>query len=247
MTDLAIVLAAGQGTRMGSSLPKVMHEAAGRTLLAHVLHAALDAGVGALAVVVGPDAQLVREHVKATAPQAGLYEQRQRLGTAHAVLAARGALESLRPDRVLVLFGDSPMLRPSTLRRLLDALGPAEVSVAVAGFVCSDGGAYGRLLMQGDQLLAIREVRDASAEELRSRLVNGGVMALRGSDCLRLLDRIGCANAQGEYYLTDVVEQARRVGRKAVVVEVDEDEVLGVNTPEELRRIDAKLRQRSEA
>ena len=179
---LAVVLAAGEGTRMRSSLPKALHPVAGRTLIAHVLMAAQNAGCGEVAVVIGPAQDAVAADVKRTAPDARIVEQSERLGTAHAVLAARAVIEGTAGD-LLVMFADTPLVRPETLGRLSGAL-DGGAAVAVLGFRPADPNGYGRLVTQGGELVAIREDRDANAEERAIGLCNAGLMALAGKHAL---------------------------------------------------------------
>jgi bifunctional UDP-N-acetylglucosamine pyrophosphorylase/glucosamine-1-phosphate N-acetyltransferase len=244
-TCLAIVLAAGEGIRMRSTLPKALHAIGGRTLLAHVLSAATQAGGAELAVVVGPDHDTVAAAAQSIAPQAQIFVQRERLGTAHAVLAAKSAI-ARSPDDILVVFADTPLLRAQTLTQLRAALDRG-AAVAVLGFRPADPQGYGRLVMQGDELVAIREHSDASADERRIDFCNGGVMALAGSHALAILERIGNANAKGEYYLTDAVAIARDMGLKAVATETGEDDVLGINTKAQLAEAEAALQTRLRA
>lgn len=240
---LAVVLAAGQGTRMRSSLPKVLHPVGNRPLLGHVLTATAAAGIEQLAVVVGADTPAVAEYVQQAAPTARQFVQQQRLGTAHAVLAARPALLKHEQGCVLVLFGDSPLITAQTLERLRQALIDG-AAVAVAGFTTAQPGPYGRLLTEGGRLLAIREAKDASAAELAINLCNGGVMGFRADHCLWLLERIGNGNAQGEFYLTDAVELANAAGLPVVAVEVAEEEILGVNDREQLHAAEQIFQRR---
>lgn len=240
---LAVILAAGQGTRMRSSLPKVLHPVGNRPLLGHVLASSQAAGVERLAVVIGPDQQNVADYVRQQAPDAQQFIQHERLGTAHAVLAAQPALQAHDQGCVLVLFGDSPLLGADTLARLRQALIEG-AAVAVAGFTTAQPGPYGRLLTEDGRLLAIREAKDASPQELEVNLCNGGVMGLRADHCLWLLQRIGNANAQGEYYLTDVVALANAAGLAVRVVQVAEEEVLGVNDPEQLQAAEQIFQRR---
>lgn len=240
---LAVILAAGQGTRMRSRIPKVMHPLGNRPLLGHVLASCAAAGIDELAVVLGPQAGAARDYVTAAAPRARCFVQREPLGTAHAVLAAEAALREFVEGCVLVLFGDTPLLQAATLCRLREAL-VAGAAVAVAGFRSAEPGAYGRLLLAGERLLAIREARDASPAELAVELCNGGVMALRADHCLWLLQRIGRDNAQGEYYLSDAVALANEAGLAVAVVEVDEAEILGVNDRQQLHEAERRFQQR---
>jgi bifunctional UDP-N-acetylglucosamine pyrophosphorylase/glucosamine-1-phosphate N-acetyltransferase len=244
---LAIVLAAGEGTRMRSSLPKVLHTIGGRSLIAHVLAAAAEAGGAEIAVVVGPDRADVATAVRKLAPKAQIYEQRERLGTAHAVLAARAAITAEsggKPaDDVLVIFADTPLVRPQTLAQLRAALAGG-AAVAVLGFTPKDPSGYGRLVMQGAELVAVREEKDASAQERAIGFCNGGLMALSGAHALKILETIGNANAKGEYYLTDAVAIARDMGLKAVAIETGEDDVRGINTKAQLAETEAVLQGR---
>jgi bifunctional UDP-N-acetylglucosamine pyrophosphorylase/glucosamine-1-phosphate N-acetyltransferase len=228
---------------MKSALPKIAHPVAGRPMLAHVAAAAVSAGSGSLAVVTGPDMEDMRGLVAHLAPDIRFYIQEERLGTAHAVLAAAPALASAAAH-VLVLCGDTPLLRPETLSRLVRALNDG-ASVAVLGFEAADPSGYGRLLLDAQGgLAAIREHEDASAAERAVALCNSGVMAFRGGVILSLLERIGNANAKGEYYLTDAVAIARADGLHVAVDRCPEDEVMGVNDRVQLARAEALMQAR---
>jgi bifunctional UDP-N-acetylglucosamine pyrophosphorylase/glucosamine-1-phosphate N-acetyltransferase len=244
-TCLAIVLAAGEGTRMRSARPKVLHAIAGRSLLAHVLGAVRGAGIDRTAVVVGPDADAVADEARHALPKAEVFVQAERRGTAHAVLAARAAIEK-GVDDVLVIFGDTPLLGPETLKAMRGAIAHG-ASVAVLGFRPTDPTGYGRLITNGHRLVAIREERDASDIERNIDLCNGGAMALRGEVALEILDRIGNANAKGEFYLTDAVTIADGMALEAVALETQEDEVLGVDNRAKLARGEAMMQQRLRA
>jgi bifunctional UDP-N-acetylglucosamine pyrophosphorylase/glucosamine-1-phosphate N-acetyltransferase len=241
-TCLAIILAAGEGTRMRSHMPKVLHALGGRSLLAHVILASRAAGSEDMAIVVGPDHEAVTADAHKYAPKAQIFEQRERRGTAHAVLSARKAI-ARGADDVVVMFGDTPLVQAETLSRLREALADG-AAVAVLGFKPADPTGYGRLLMRGHELLAIREERDATAEERKIGLCNGGLMALDGKQALAILDRIGNANAKSEYYLSDAVAVARDMGLTAVAIETSEDDVRGINTKVQLAEAEAVLQQR---
>ena len=241
-TCLAIVLAAGEGKRMHSARPKVLHAIAGRSLLAHVLAAVAETGVTATAVVIGIGQETVAAEAKRLLPGAECFVQREPRGTAHAALAARPAIER-RPDDILIVYGDTPFVRPATLTRLRAALA-AGAAVAVLGFRPADPTGYGRLIVAGDQLVAIREHAEASARERAIGLCNGGIMALAGAHALAILERIGERNRKGEFYLTDAVEIARGMKLNAVAVEVEEDEVRGINTKTQLAEAEAVAQQR---
>ena len=240
---LAVILAAGQGTRMRSQLPKVMHPVGNRPLLGHVLAAVEAANIEQCAVVLGAGSRAVADYLKQAAPAARTFTQLEQLGTAHALLAARPALQAHEQGCVLVLFGDSPLISAQTLMQLRQALIDG-AAVAVAGFHTEQPGPYGRLLVEEGRLLAIREAKDASAQELEVNFCNGGVMGLRADTCLWLLERIGNQNAQGEYYLTDAVATANHAGLTVTAVEVDETEVLGVNDREQLHVAEQLFQQR---
>ena len=241
-TCLAIILAAGEGTRMRSPMPKVLHALGGRSLLAHVIVASRAAGSDDLAIVVGSDHEAVTSDAHKYAPKAHIFEQRERRGTAHAVLSARKAI-ARDVDDVVVMFGDTPLVRAETLSKLRAALAEGAV-VAVLGFTPGDPTGYGRLLMRGRELVAIREERDATPEERKIGLCNGGLMALDGKHALAILDRIGNANAKSEYYLSDAVTVARDLGLTAVAIETSEDDVRGINTKVQLAEAEAVLQQR---
>ncbi|MCB1459797.1 MAG: bifunctional UDP-N-acetylglucosamine diphosphorylase/glucosamine-1-phosphate N-acetyltransferase GlmU [Nitratireductor sp.] len=245
-TCLTIILAAGEGTRMRSQLPKVLHPVAGLPMVCHVIRTASAAGGDAFAVVTGNRSQEVQAAVSAITDKVSFYEQRERLGTAHAVLAAREALERGYDD-ILVLFGDTPLTRPETLKRMRRGL-ELGAEVAVLGFHAEDPTGYGRLIERDGELVAIREHREADSEELRINFCNGGIMAFAGRNAAEMLDAIGNANSKGEYYLTDLVEVARERKLKVVAMEAGEDEILGVNNRAELARAEAiwQVRRRSE-
>lgn len=242
---LVIVLAAGEGTRMRSALPKVLHAVAGRPMVAHVLDAALAAGAARLAVVIGPDHDKVAAEVRRVAPEAEIFVQTERRGTAHAVLAARAALERGFDD-VVVMYGDTPLVQPETLAALRAPLAQG-AGVAVLGFRPADPTGYGRLVTEGGELLAIREEKEASDAERAIRLCNAGLMALDGRAALGLLEHVDDANAKREFYLTDVVSIARAQGRAAAVCEVAAEEVAGVNSRAQLAEAEAILQRRLRA
>ena len=241
-TCLSIVLAAGEGTRMRSAMPKVLHALAGRSLLAHVLAAVREAGAGQTAVIVGPGHEAVAAEAKRVLPDVEIHVQNERRGTAHAVLMAKAAI-ARGADDVVVIFGDTPLLSAQTLQRLRGVLAEG-AGVAVLGFRPADPAGYGRLIVNGGALAAIREEKDATAEERAITLCNGGLMALAGNHALDILERIGDDNAKREFYLTDAVAIARELGLKAAAIEVEEDEVRGINTKGQLAEAEAVLQQR---
>src|SRR5450631_2302937 len=241
-TSLTIVLAAGEGTRMRSATAKVLHPVAGQSMLAHVL-AATPKGTGAaLAVVIGPDHQALADEVKRLRPDAATFVQRARLGTAHAVLVARDAI-ARGADDLLVAFGDTPLISAATFERLRAPLQKG-ASLAVLGFRAADPTGYGRLVVAGDQLVAIREQADASLAERAIRLCNAGVMAFDGYRALKIIEKIANANSKAEYYLSDAVGIVRQQGLEAVVIETSEDEVRGINTKAQLAEAEQVMQAR---
>jgi bifunctional UDP-N-acetylglucosamine pyrophosphorylase / glucosamine-1-phosphate N-acetyltransferase len=239
---LAIVLAAGEGKRMRSGAPKVLAPIAGLPMIAHVVKAARAAGADRVAVVVGRGREDVAAAARAAFPAVELFEQRERLGTAHAVLAARDALERGSED-VLVVFGDTPLIEASTLRHMRRELAKG-ASCVVLGFEAGNAHGYGRLVERDGELVAIREERDASPQERKITLCNGGLMGFSGSVALSILERISDRNAQREYYLTDAVGIARELALKTVAVGASESEVMGVNDRVQLAAAEALMQER---
>ncbi len=227
---------------MRTSVPKVLHPVAGESLLAHVLAAAPHGDGARVAVVVGPGHEAVEKEARRLRPDADIFVQRDRLGTAHAVLAARQAI-ARGADDLLVAFGDTPLITAETFARLRAALAEG-AALAVLGFRAADPTGYGRLLLDGSKLVAIREQADASEAERAITLCNAGVMAMDGRRALGILDRIGNANSKGEYYLVDAVAIAREQGLDAVVIETSEDEVRGINTKAQLAEAEAVMQTR---
>lgn len=249
MTDrplLAIVLAAGQGTRMKSRIPKVLHAIAGRPMVSHVLETARSAGAQDIAIVVGAGGEQVRDAVAADEPNVRLFVQEEQYGTAHAVNAGRQAFSGLNGD-VIVLYGDTPLIQPQTLRRLLRPLDDG-AALAVLGFEAADPTGYGRLLRDEEGgLIAIREDKDAAADERAIRQCNSGVMAFRADVLAHLLPRIDNDNAKREYYLTDAVALARGDDYTIAVAMGDESEMLGVNDRAQLAAAEAEMQTRLRA
>ena len=236
-----VVLAAGMGTRMKSAQPKVLHKIAGKPMVNHVIDAARSLHAEQTLIVVGPDMPAL---AKAVAPHP-TFEQTDRLGTAHAVLAARNALEQAKGD-VLVLYGDSPLFTPATLERLIAARQDGPHAVAVLGFTPDDPAGYGRLATDPftGELLAIVEDKECTDAERRIGFCNSGVMCFAAEGMVDLLDAINNKNAKGEYYLTDAVAVARDQGRTCIAVEVAEEETLGVNSRAQLATAEQLMQSR---
>jgi bifunctional UDP-N-acetylglucosamine pyrophosphorylase/glucosamine-1-phosphate N-acetyltransferase len=244
MPDLkaaAIVLAAGKGTRMKSDLPKVMHRIGSRTLIGHVLDCLAPLGLARIVTVIAPGMDAVEREV---APH-GVAFQSEQLGTGHAVGCAREALKDFSGD-VLVVYGDTPFVATATLKRMFERRKAADdPAIVVLGMRPVDPSGYGRLVLGADGTLdRIVEHKDANETERAIGLANSGVMAIDGSVAWQLIERLDNKNAKGEYYLTDLVEHARKAGRRCAVVEAPHEELLGVNSRTELAAAEAMFQAR---
>jgi len=239
----ALILAAGKGTRMKSDLHKVLHPIAGRPMLGHLIAAVDQVGAARKVVVAGAG----REQVEGFVAPLGVdvATQEPQLGTAHAVQQGEAALSGFDGD-VLILYGDVPLIRPETMRRLLDRLHAEDrPATVVLGFRPTDPLAYGRILATGDGTIEkMVEYKDASPEERAVDLCNSGLMAVRAADLWPLLARVGNANAAGEYYLPDIVMIAGADGRRSAVIEAEAWEVAGINSRAELAAVEAEWQQR---
>ncbi|MCF6321863.1 MAG: NTP transferase domain-containing protein, partial [Rhizobiaceae bacterium] len=234
---LTIILAAGAGTRMGSTRPKVLHKIAGLEMVNHVVAAALCAQVETCAVVTGNQRQRVEDGIRALHGDVLFFEQRDQSGTANAVLAAEDAIAQGFDD-ILVLFGDTPLIRSETLVRMRQGLSDG-ADVAVLGFKTPNPYGYGRLIEKDGALIAIREHKEASSQELEINFCNGGIMAISGEKCLELVKSVSNENSKGEYYLTDIAQIASERAMKVVAHQGDEEEILGINTKVELAEAEA--------
>lgn len=235
-TCLSIILAAGEGTRMKSSKPKVLHEIAGLPLVCHVVQQMQNAGTTELAIVVGRGAEDVAAAVKDFANDASIYQQHKRLGTAHAVLAARDAFKKAFDD-VLIVFGDTPLIEADALKRARHELANG-ADIVVMGFKTTEPFGYGRLIEKDNKLIAIVEEKDASDYEKTINFCNGGLMAVNGKKIIELLDKVENKNSKQEYYLTDIVALGVKQGLNIQAIEVPFDNVIGINTRLELAMAD---------
>jgi bifunctional UDP-N-acetylglucosamine pyrophosphorylase/glucosamine-1-phosphate N-acetyltransferase len=239
-----IVLAAGQGTRMNSDRPKVLHPLAAAPLLHHALTTAGTLDPARIVVVTGHAAAEVAAAAAAWSDRVETVVQDPQLGTGHAVAQAAPLLAGCDGEAI-VLYADTPLIREATLRAMLDAR--SRHAVVVLGFHARDPGRYGRLVTKGDDLLAIREFKDASPAEQAIGLCNSGVICAEAKTLFALAAEVGNDNAAGEYYLTDIVERARARGLSAGVVICDEAETLGVNTRAQLAEAEAAFQARARA
>ena len=237
MSAAAIILAAGLGTRMRSTRPKVMHALAGRPMIRHLL-AACEARFGRVVVVVGPD---MPDLEAAVAPH-DVAVQRERLGTGHAALQAMSQLGG-HPGDIAVLYGDNPLVTEATLGRLLAAR--AEADLVLLAMRPADPGRYGRVVTAPDGMVErIVEWADADAADRAIDLCNAGVVCAASADLFRWLSAVKNDNAKGEYYLTDVVALARAEGLRVRAIEAPEAELRGINSRAELAAAEAELQSR---
>jgi bifunctional UDP-N-acetylglucosamine pyrophosphorylase/glucosamine-1-phosphate N-acetyltransferase len=239
---LAVVLAAGESTRMKSSKSKVLHAVGNLPMISHVISALEKTGVTDVALVVGRDADPVIAAARSSRLSVTAFEQKERLGTGHAVLAAREAI-ARGYDQVIVAYADAPLIEPGPLGDALEKV-RAGFDMAVIGFETDKPTGYGRLLEQDGELVAIREEKDATPEERKVTFCNSGLMAIDGAKALHLLGKITNNNVKGEYYVTDIVEILRSEGGKAATVEAPADTVAGCNNRAELAELEVIWQRR---
>ena len=236
MANAVIILGAGLGTRMNSDLPKVLHPIAGAPMLVHAMQAAMVLDPLRCVVVAGYEAAQVEKAALAHDPDVTVVVQAEQLGTGHAVAQAQAALADFVGD-ALVLYGDTPFIRPDTLEAMIEARQTHDI--VVLGFEAEEPARYGRLILKGGQLDRIVEYKDATDDERAVTLCNSGVIAADAATLFDLVAAIGNDNAAGEYYLTDIIAIARARGLTATVVECAEAETLGINSRFELAQAEA--------
>ncbi len=239
MTNVAaIILGAGKGTRMKSDLPKVLMPVDGKPMIRHIIDTLEELKADKIVTVVAPDGDLVKKEV---APYPTCVQEKQ-LGTGHAVCSARGELCGYKGD-VLVIFGDQPLYTKDTMKKLLKKRAEG-YSVVCLGFRPKDPARYGRLIMNKGNLERIVEYKDATEEERAINFCNSGMMCFDGEKLFEILGAISNENAAGEYYLTDAVEVALRMGLKCSAVECPVEEASAANTLEELAYLEELVKQR---
>ena len=236
MANAVIILGAGLGTRMNSDLPKVLHPIAGAPMLVHAMQAAMVLDPLRCVVVAGYEAAQVQKAALAHDPDVTVVVQAEQLGTGHAVAQAQAALADFVGD-ALVLYGDTPFIRPDTLEAMIEARQTHDI--VVLGFEAEEPARYGRLILKDGQLDRIVEYKDATDDERAVTLCNSGVIAADAATLFDLVAAIGNDNAAGEYYLTDIIAIARARGLTATVVECAEAETLGINSRFELAQAEA--------
>ena len=235
-----VILAAGKGTRMNSDLPKVLHRLGGKPLISHVLKTARELHPDRLLVVVGHGREEVVKELANTGSE--WVVQEPQLGTGHAVQQTKGALRGFVGE-VVVLSGDVPLLKASTLRRLIEAHRRAEASATVLTALADDPADYGRIVRTADgEFVRIVEAREATPEEKATGEINSGIYCFRADELFGALGRVKTDNSKGEYYLTDVIAILIEAGRIVQAVEFDDfTEVRGINTPSELAEAEGGL------
>jgi bifunctional UDP-N-acetylglucosamine pyrophosphorylase / glucosamine-1-phosphate N-acetyltransferase len=237
-----IILAAGKGTRMRSALPKVMHKVAGQPMISHVLATLKSLSPQKTVLVIAPGMADVKDAAEQVAPGCNVVVQDKQQGTGHAVLCAEEAINKYS-GTVLVLYGDTPLITPGTLERLLTMAESAEI--VVLGMRLADPTGYGRLVVDSSgQLEEIIECKDATPTQKQLTLCNSGVMAISGKYLFTLLKQIKPDNAAGEYYLTDIVGAADEHNLHCHVVEADATEMMGINSRAQLAEAEAIMQQR---
>jgi bifunctional UDP-N-acetylglucosamine pyrophosphorylase / glucosamine-1-phosphate N-acetyltransferase len=244
MADVAlVVLAAGMGTRMKSELPKVLHKAAGRSLLGHVLSAGAALNPQRLVIITGPDSDAVAIEAQAFVPGCQVVIQKERKGTAHAVSMAKDALTGFEGS-VLILYGDVPLMTTATLLSVQSAV-DANHDAAVLGFEAADPSGYGRILRTSTgEVRGIREHLDATAEERKITLCNSGIICANAEVFWTLLPSIRNNNAKAEFYLTDFIEICASGGKSIALAVCPESEVAGVNDRVQLAEVEAVFQAR---
>jgi bifunctional UDP-N-acetylglucosamine pyrophosphorylase/glucosamine-1-phosphate N-acetyltransferase len=243
MSAALIILAAGKGSRMKSDLPKVLHKLAGAPMLHHAMRTGQSIEPEHVIVVAGHGAEAVTKAAQDFNPDAQIVLQTEQNGTAHAAAQARDALKGFDGDAI-VLFGDTPFISEKTLRDVVAAR-QAGADVVVLGFHAADPGLYGRLVTNGDTVEKIVEAKDASASELQIDLCNSGILAAKSDLLFDLIDAVTPQNAQGEYYLTDIVGIARTRGLNSRLVTCDESETLGINSRVQLSQAEALFQDKA--
>ena len=231
MSTTAVILAVGKGTRMGSDLAKVLHPMAGKPLVVHVLEACRTAGITDCVCVVGWQREAVAAVVEPLGARCAV--QNRQLGTGHAVLCAESQVAG---DGVVVLCGDAPLVDPALLRQLVETHRRSGAACTAVAARLADPGTYGRMITAADgRLAAIVEYKDATPEQRAITLINSGMYCFRRTDLFSRLREVKPTNAQGEYYLTDVVAMlARSQAGVELLISEDAGSVLGVNTPADL-------------
>ena len=237
----ALILAAGKGTRMKSDLPKVLHTCCGKPMVSHVIEAARAAGADRVVVIAGYKSEMVHEELKDTVLYA---EQTEQLGTGHAVMCAEPQLTE--EGETLILCGDTPLVTADTLKKLCEAHRAAGNGVTVLSAILDDPTGYGRIIRDADgAFLKITEHKDCTEEERLTKEINAGMYLFDTAMLRDSLSKLTNDNAQGEYYLTDTIEIIKSAGGRVDAMPVsDTNEILGVNTKDQLAEAERIMSER---
>lgn len=225
---IIIILAAGKSKRMNSHFSKVMHEIGGMPIIGHVIQSALKLDPAEIILVLGPDSYDIQEYTKALSSKIKVYIQHERLGTAHAVLTAKHSILAHKDRPILVLLGDTPFVSPKVIQENIYTIQQGS-ALSVTGFKTKNPFGYGRMIMQGDQLIKIVEQKDANQQENEINFCNSGLMVFAGENCLEILEEIKSENAQQEFYITDAVSICNKHNLKVRAVEANQQEFIGIN------------------
>lgn len=244
MSEAAVVMAAGKGTRMHSALPKVCHQAAGRPLVEWVVRACLAARIERVVVVVGYEQHLVRDALAGYDVEFAVQEEQ--LGTGHAAYQARRVLGD-EPGLLFVLNGDAPLITGNVLAELRAAHLAAGADATLLSIVPAEPLEYGRIIYDNGRIIDVIEERDCTPEQKRLRELNAGFYVFNRPAIWDVLASLSNRNLAGEYYITDVARYYGRRGGKVIAVQAPEELALGVNTPEQLARVGALLQRRAES
>ncbi len=244
----AIILAAGKGTRMESDLPKVCHEVGGRPMVCAVVDACIDAGCDRVVVVVGYKQELVRAALESYGDKVEFAVQHEQLGTGHAVVSAVDAFplaDRVNTD-VFVLCGDGPLIHTSTLRKMLDLHHKHDASATLATSIIENPAGYGRIVRDSDGgFERIVEQKNATEQELAINEVNPSYYCMNANDLFEALKQVNRNELTGEYYITDVFELLLQAGKRVDVIDaVPPEDILSINTLEDLAKVDAIYRER---
>ena len=244
MYKCALILAAGQGTRIKSDLPKVLHKVCGKEMVNHVIDTLRKADIEDINVIIGKGSELVKE--KTSSREVSYSLQAEQLGTGHAVKSAIDFLKN-KNGTVAIFCGDAPLIKEETVANLFEEHNSNNNTATLLTSILDDATGYGRIIREGNEVLKIVEHKDCNEEELKVTEMNAGVYCFDIEKLLEALEKLSNNNSQGEYYLTDVIGILKSQGEKVGVVVIDFEETLGVNSRAQLAQVEAILRKRINA
>lgn len=241
MYKCALILAAGQGKRINSNLPKVLHKVCGKEMVNHVIDTLRETKVNDINVIIGKGADLVKVNTKSKDVTYSMQEEQ--LGTGHAVKCASDFLKG-KTGTVAVFCGDAPLIKEDTVNRIFEEHLTSKNSATILTSILDDATGYGRIVRSGDEVLKIVEHKDCNEEELKINEMNAGVYCFDIESLLESLEKLSNSNSQGEYYLTDVIEILKAQNHRIGAVITDYEETIGVNSRAQLAQVEAILRNR---